>query len=196
MVHNFDESLKVGELGEKKFLADCGSLFEKRSGRIEDFRVKNTGTLVELKTDLYCPQKAYKEIGYTPPIVLPEGCKDWTNNFVIERYSNKNVKNNGGPWQSWEKKIPIFIYQFLHTSFRIIFDTEMLLKRMSKFIEERNPFLKDIINTNHVTQVYLVPIKYLIDLNSIIFIQGDKDEKFGNSSSSVHPFPNRRKRPN
>lgn len=98
--HNYKNSKVVGDIGEKRFYEAYPDLLNRLDGRDSDAEMKENGDGIELKTDTYRMQ-------YTP------NTKSSPNMF-IERYSNSNYRNPGGPWQAIEKGSKYFVYYYIH----------------------------------------------------------------------------------
>jgi GTPase SAR1 family protein len=139
---SFTSSLSVGALGETLyFLVNEGKL-ERLDGRAADFKIIDTGELIELKTDTYLMEK--------------------TKNFFIEQYSNKDKQSPGSIWQARNNLCKYFVYFYVNSSTMFTFVNDDLIKR----IEEIAPQLKVsyVKNSSYTTQGYLVPREMVEDL--------------------------------
>lgn len=131
-IHNFKKSLAYGSKKEQEFCKLFPEL-ELLDGYIADMRIRSSGKTVELKSDKYDLDK--------------------TGNFFMERYSYAD--KNGGPWQSSDKKIDYYVYQFTKNNAIFVFKTW----RLKKLLEKHEDSFRQVrvYNTGHVTIGYLVP---------------------------------------
>ena len=97
----FEDSLKKGDYGEKIFYDYFKDKLEKQDGIVHDFKIKNTDIYIELKSDYYDIDK--------------------TENFFIEKYSDKNRNKYGGPWQALLNNNKYYIYFFVKNKILFIF---------------------------------------------------------------------------
>lgn len=137
----FSSSIKLGELGEILFLGANPNL-EHLDGRKGDYICRETGRLVELKTDFY-----------------PMGN---TANYFMERYSNESTQTPGGPWQSLGNGAHRFVYFYVKDLIYFEFDTKRLVDRLDGIIGSLTP--TPIRNISHTTIGYRVPRDMLQDL--------------------------------
>lgn len=134
MSSNFNRSLAIGKRGEDALLLSWPGL-EKLDGRRSDFRVTETGELLELKSDQYSMAD--------------------TENFFIERWGNFDRKTNGGPWQAVDHGSTLWVYMYAKDRIAFIFHTPSLVAFLDEHLhlyEERQ-----IKNTSWLTVGYKVP---------------------------------------
>lgn len=141
----FKDSLKNGTNGEDIFATKYKKKLERLDGRKADFKDIDTNELIELKTDFY-------------PLS--------TGNFFIERYSDKDKKTAGGPWQSDSNGVNRYIYFYVKENVCFDFEVKALVKAMEKIIPSLTPTY--IRNIRWVTQGYKVPRKMLENIYSEI----------------------------
>lgn len=108
---------------------------EKLDGRKSDFRVIETGELLELKSDQYNMFN--------------------TDNFFIERFSNFDKKSPGGPWQALEHGSNIWVYMYRPNKVIFIFNTPALVAFLDQHLTEYKECL--VKNTSWITVGYKVP---------------------------------------
>ena len=139
-VFQFNSQLQVGNIGEQFFLDNYPATLEKFSGRECDFKLVETGGLIEVKTDTYDAEK--------------------TENFFFERWSNQEKKTPGGPWRAKKDKIDIFCYLFINNKLCYEFgNMRGLVKRLNWLIKKIPP--TEVKNRGFVTIGYKVPRKDL-----------------------------------
>jgi len=139
-VHDFGDELRKGKRGEnefkKKYSQNQFITFEHscENGNITDtdFTINNHG--VELKSDSYSLN---------------------TGNYFIERYSDKDAKTDGGPWQAKAKNAKYFVYHYLGTEYYAWFElTTEFFEILEEMISELSPI--KITNKTWVTLGYKV----------------------------------------
>lgn len=132
---SFKQSLGKGEVGEILFYEAHNGELERLDGRKSDFRVRETGAGLELKSDFYEMAK--------------------TQNFFFERYSDKDKQSPGGPFQAQKNGSNLFVYFYIKDLTFFIFKTDALVA----YLEENESSLKsrDIPNSRYTTMGYLVP---------------------------------------
>ena len=138
----FEDSLKKGDYGEKIFYDYFKDKLEKQDGIVHDFKIKNTDIYIELKSDYYDIDK--------------------TENFFIEKYSDKNRNKYGGPWQALLNNNKYYIYFFVKNKILFIFDTQKLIDKLNNVIEDLEEI--DIINQSWLTTGYKVKREVLKDI--------------------------------
>lgn len=124
-IHNFNDSLKIGQKGEDSFCKMYG--FTKADTYDYDFHAEN-GLKIELKTDQYT----------TSP------------NFFMERYiEQKNgIRTAGGPWQALGKA-DSFIYYFINLEVFYWFGSiKRLVNELDKICINKN-LSKPVKNINY-----------------------------------------------
>lgn len=142
-MHCFKNSLYQGLKGELQFQQEFPIQLTKLSGRRADFVIKNTTITIELKTDSYP-----------------------SNNFFFERWSDVERKAAGGPWQSKEKGIKLFIYYFINENRWFIFNTVDLVEYLDQIVLDKR--LVSIQNSSWQSQGYIIPICELSHFNEEI----------------------------
>lgn len=138
--YEFKKDLVRGHSGEHSFYQKYQHLLSHLDGRNADFEINKTGETIELKTDYYD--------------------ENLTDNLFIERYSYDD--KNGGPWQSADKNITYYIYQFHSTGNMYCFNTKQLVKKMAKYAA--NLQLVPVKNKGYTTYGYKVNKQLLKDL--------------------------------
>jgi|TARA_R100000152_G_C6781127_1_gene214998 predicted aminopeptidase len=109
MRYGFQQQLKVGHNGEKKFQRLYPEL-KRTDGKVVDF-ISPEGMKIELKTDTYD-----------------------TGNFFIERYSDYMKQTVGGPWQTQSKGGDTYVYMFEAYSTIYWFEVNALVEFMDEWI--------------------------------------------------------------
>ena len=131
-VFNFEDQLRIGDVGEADFLRVYAKMRPVKS--VDDFRIDFTlkdGKTVELKTDSY-------DMGNTP-------------NFFMEKSTVSGDKTTaGGPWRSREHKIDYFVYYFVKNKVFFWFRPKELVKVLDKVIAKRK--LREMIIQNKNTR--------------------------------------------
>ena len=138
--YEFKKDLVRGHSGEHSFYQKYQHLLSHLDGRNADFEINKTGETIELKTDYYDENK--------------------TDNLFIERYSYDD--KNGGPWQSADKNITYYIYQFHNTGNMYVFNTKQLVKKMAKYAATLT--LVPVKNKGYTTYGYKVDRQLLKSL--------------------------------
>jgi len=141
IVANFKSDLAEGEKYANYFMSIFPIPLIKTSGKIEDFKTKETNETIELKSDRYDVNK--------------------TTNFFMERYSNMSKMSNGGPWQALGKS-EFFIYFFPNNNIWYIFNTKDLVKKLDILVQNKS--LVYIPNNGYITGGYTIQRKALQDL--------------------------------
>ncbi len=140
----FKDSLHSGFLGEKVFAFCLKDKLRQTSGIQNDFQLKKTNHFVELKSEYYSLEK--------------------TPNFFIERYSDRDKKTPGGPWQAATKGVRVYIHFFVKNGVYYVFDSQKLIN----FLESKefldNHQLVPIPNKTWITEGYKVNRKLLANL--------------------------------
>jgi hypothetical protein len=132
---DFKEQIAIGDVGQRLFIQHYHTPIVQFGPHKADFKRLSDGKLVELKTDSYDMGK--------------------TENFFIERFSSFNTKSPGGPWQSKEKRVPIFCYFFIKNGVYFEFDTKELVKFLDPIAEKAG--LIFIPNKGWTTAGFKVP---------------------------------------
>jgi len=144
-IFRFNDQLRVGTIGEDIFKKNYPAELEEYEGRICDFKCKETGKLIEIKTDTYDATK--------------------TENFFFERYSNEEKETPGGPWRAKKDRIDIFCYVFAKNGYCYEFgDVKALVKRLDWLIKKIKP--TGVKNPGYRTIGYKVPRAAVEDLYS------------------------------
>lgn len=139
---SFKASLSRGQVGEILYMNAHNGKLEQLDGFKSDFKVIETGELVELKTDYYSMEK--------------------TPNFFFERFSDVDKKKPGGPHQAILNGSSLFVYFYVKDLVFFEFNTEKLIKVLDELIPSLRP--TDVKNTSYVTRGYLVPRAKIIDI--------------------------------
>ena len=144
---DFQKQLKVGKKGEMLFMDMYGSKVEHicESGDIKgaDFRMKDTGELIELKTDTYDMDK--------------------TPNLFIERYSDHNRESPGGPWQAKQKGATYFVYQFVKNKIIFWYNLDKMLELLEKHLSAKKVGFCFIRNKGWTASGYKINRKIVED---------------------------------
>ena len=139
---SFRASLNLGAVGEMLYhQAHCGTL-NRTNGRAGDFVNRETGDIVELKTDYYPMDK--------------------TPNFFFERFSDGDKKSPGGPWQALGHGCKTFVYFFVANMTTFTFDTAQLVAHLDSIEHTLEPF--KVGNSTWTTIGYRVPREVLAPL--------------------------------
>ena len=118
MIFNFEEQIKIGNIGEKRFLSKYPNFLKVGSGcEIVDFKHKINKTTVELKTDSY-------DVFDTP-------------NMFMETISNDRKRTKGGPFRG-EGIIDFYVYYFLKNDIAFWYETNELCNKLRKLREYIN----------------------------------------------------------
>ena len=135
---DFEEQLKIGNVGEKAFIRFYKDLEPTKSveDRSFDFTLKN-GETVELKSDQY------------------ENAK----NFFMERYSDYAAKKDGGVWRNETHNW--FVYFFIKDLTFYWFRPKDLIKFLDIYIQDLA--YKCVKNRGYSTIGYCVPKEVLIE---------------------------------
>lgn len=132
-VYTWKEQLEKGMKAEALFLDLCHLKLTKSDTRDYDF-VTRDGRRVELKTDFYGELRS--------------------ENFFIERWSVVEQDKPGGPWQSKDKKVDLFIYLYADTGAYYVFND---LKTLCKTVEKLDLPLMLVRNKGYNGGGYKVP---------------------------------------
>ena len=143
MSFNFKTQLKAGQLGEVLY-ANAHPHYTRTDGMTCDFYTE-AGASLELKTDFYT--------------------MDATPNFFMERWSMKEQKKPGGPWQSSSKGVDYFAYFYVPSLTIFTFSVQKLLERLEKLESTFSEF--PIRNSSYTTVGYRVPREAVADLAEI-----------------------------
>lgn len=143
MIHNFHKSLKKGQAVEAQFLEKFKDRITQHEsgGKVADFSILRTGKTIELKTDFYHPDK--------------------TPNFALELFSYGTKA--GGPFQSQEKGVDFFVYQFAQTGDIYCFEVGPLVAELKRI--QNTCRLIEVPNHGFKTTCLLVPRGLLSKLN-------------------------------
>ncbi len=139
---SFQSSLALGQIGETLYYQSHEGKLEKLDGFQSDFKMVETGTLVELKTDYYAMSK--------------------TPNFFIERYSNLEKQTPGGPYQAITHGSTMFVYFYVRDLTFYQFETSNLIEAFYRILPTLKP--TEVRNSTYITQGYLVPRVMLKDI--------------------------------
>ena len=132
MVHEFEKSLKTGEIGQNLFLSYFPVYRDISDGHGTDF-IHQDGSTLELKTET-------RSLFATP-------------NFFVERYSDFNKKTPGGPWQALEKKSDRFAWLFLPNKKLFIFKTVELVAALEGMLQKQALILSPGNIPNHLKMI-------------------------------------------
>ena len=116
------------------YQAHCGDL-RKIDGLKGDFVWVPTGEKLELKTDYYS--------------------MDATPNMFFERYSDKEKRTPGGPWQSLAQGSTLFVYFYVSNLTFYTFNTVELCAFLDENLGRFTPC--DVANKSWTTLGYRVP---------------------------------------
>ena len=139
---SFNASLARGQLGEMLYYQAHEGKLEKLDGFKSDFKMVETGELIELKTDFYTMSK--------------------TQNFFFERYSNLEKGSPGGPYQAQVNGSNLFVYFYVNDMTFYEFKTDDLVAALDKLIPTLKP--SDVKNSTYVTRGYLIPRGIIKDI--------------------------------
>lgn len=123
---NFESQKKIGDKGEELFLKQYGHIVERTDGYKGDFRIKETGEILELKTDTYLTSE--------------------TPNFFMEAYSIIESETPGGPWQAQNHGCKFFVYFFMNSGEAFLFTVSELVSFLDGYISRTNPHMKEVPN--------------------------------------------------
>lgn len=133
-VFDFDEQMELGDLGEKLFKEEYKSISPVKSEDLNyDFNTSE-GT-VELKTDSYCMHR--------------------TKNFFMEKFSDNNNKNLGGPWRAFSHNVDYFVYLFVEQNTYFWFEPEKLCLFLDDYIKDLSYI--NVKNKGWTTVGYKIP---------------------------------------
>lgn len=142
---SFQSSLRTGAIGETLFYqAHCGDLkrIDGMKGDFEFLHGPRMGEKLELKTDFY-------DLNKTP-------------NFFFERWSDRDAKTPGGPWQSLQHGCRWFSYFFVSNFIHFDFETLKLVSVLETIIPTMKPV--QVRNSGWITEGYRVPREMLVDI--------------------------------
>ena len=129
-------------MGELFFMQAHDGDLTRIDGLEGDFIWHETGEKLELKTDTWSMAK--------------------TPNYFMERYSDRETKSPGGPWQALSHGCDLFVYFYVQDLTYFVFDTRKLVGALEKIIPRIEPTL--ITNRSWVTEGYRVPRAMLSDI--------------------------------
>jgi len=154
-VHDFQESLKIGQKIEAEWLELMGQKFpeydiSKADGRSHDFVVTSPfGPFkLELKADSYSMYK--------------------TENVFIERWSVFEKEKPGGPYQSQINGVDLYCYYFSQQKIMLTSNVNKLIVTLDE-LELKDKDLIPIFNKGYTTKGWKVPRKALNDKNIITY---------------------------
>ena len=139
----FKDCLALGERGERTFL-HYNKTYEKIKKNYQaDFRCRETGLLVEMKTDYYSMKK--------------------TANFFMETFSNIKTKRRGGPFSALDLGVDYFVYYFITEGEAFWFHTKELVEYLDA---NRDEWRTSTVygGKNIITEGLLVPRTDLTDI--------------------------------
>jgi hypothetical protein len=139
---NFKKDLARGTRGEETFLECFKDYVAPVEGHHADFILKETGELLELKTD-------------------GRSSKD-TGNMFIERWSDVFERKPGGPWQAKKNKVTYFVYFYPKDEISYWFKVKDFCKWMEKNFD--NTKLICVNNYRWWSAGYKVPIEKVKEL--------------------------------
>lgn len=140
MAWSFAQQLKVGNEGERLFLANYHAPIIKISHKDKagDFRRVDDWSLVELKTDTYQMDK--------------------TPNLFFEHTSNVEKGTPGGPWRTLKEGVDHFCYHYIKNKTYFEFsDVAALCSELDAIISGGKAKAKTIPNRGFLTIGYVVP---------------------------------------
>lgn len=142
MTANFKADLERGSKGEE-LLMELWPELVRLDGRKADFSIN--GKKLELKTDYYEQSK--------------------TKNFFMETYSNVQKGKRGGPFQSEQNNVDLFLYFYIKDTMGYLFD----VKELVKFLKSKEDKYPTRMITNHgwITSGILVPRAHLAELYQV-----------------------------
>ena len=154
--------LSVGNSSQEAFFRRYEEQLLKRKGNHSgDFEVMLTGKVLELKSDQYKS----------------------TDNFFMERWSKKDEKKPGGPWQAQEHGSDYLIYWFPKQEELFLFDIPTLVLALNPIVETLKPV--DVWNHSYTTVGYKVPKVLLISEDRTIPKDGMQMNRYGYLGSDV-----------
>lgn len=142
-ISNFKTDLSRGHAGEALFGTWYPEL-ERLDGRQADFRCPKTGDTYEIKTDSYT-----------------------TQNFFMERWSDKERGKAGGAWQSAEKGVKYYVYLYPKLGLMYIFTVQELLQQLEPLLPSLRPV--NVRNSSWNTVGYLVNRSLLTPYQEVHF---------------------------
>ncbi len=154
MTFHFQRQLEIGKKGESLVDNYYKDQIERLSGRKADFKILGLDSLFELKSDSYPMDK--------------------TPNFFIEKFSDIEKKNPGGPYQALSHDCKYFCYFFVDAEKLFWFNTKKLVERCDALIKKHSLELKSVKNTRWVTGGYLINREWVRDLYKEINMKEDK----------------------
>lgn len=150
-IHKWSEAKKKGDKGEKAFGREFKGIVTQLDGLEGDFKIGSYK--IEVKTDNIA-----------------------TKRLFIERYSNKEEKTPGGPWQAIVHNITFYVQYYTDWEMLYFFDPSVLAKWVEKNIDKAyNPEGHDIKNKKHITWGYAFDISFLEPLCLDVWKMGFDD---------------------
>lgn len=136
-VHNFLNSLRSGEAGQRQFLESNANLLTATDGRAGDFEMNDGSGRVELKY----------EANYSITT---------TQNFFVETISNDKKMTLGGPWQAKANNCMYYVHMFNDKS-EFWFRTLEFIPVAEKLIGSGKFRMHSINNRSYYTNGYALP---------------------------------------
>jgi len=147
--YNMNLDLKWEDSRNAEFMRIFPLPLEKKGGKEfqEDFVIKSTNLLLELKSERYPSRK----------------------NIFIERYSNLDYRTDGGPWRSKKHGIQYYIH-FMCDNKMYIYSPKDIVPFLESYISFNCPRAIELPNIGGwVTLGYPIPVKELKEFE--IFFQ-------------------------
>ena len=159
--HDFRKDLPKGHGGEGVFdKMQRGFLDRTADGKEGDFILVRTGHLLELKSEVSYsagnPQ-AEQALEFRKAMRIPTPRDGWrqTGNLFVERYSSKEAKSPGGPWQAQKHGAEYYVHLFLGDGAFFVYRTDDMVDFMEK--NKHKYSLRDVCNQGYTTAGYPVP---------------------------------------
>ena len=158
--HDFREDLPKGHDGEWVFHEMHKGLLTRTDGKRGDFILVRTGEKVELKSEVSYSATdpsadAAREFREAMGIPTPRDGWRQTENLFVERYSSKEAKSPGGPWQAQKHGAEYYVHLFLGDGAFFAYRTGDMVDFMEK---NRHKYrLRDVWNQGYTTAGYPVP---------------------------------------
>jgi len=144
-VYKYSDQLQLGQRAEQDFI----NVIKESQGVV---LIKNNST------NKFAPDYIFNG---DSTLELKTDFTTLTGTFFFERYSNLELKTDGGPWQSDKKHADYFAYWFKKTNEYYIFETPTLVNFLNEYISKNNLKLKNVMNTDKITAGYSVPVTAL-----------------------------------
>jgi hypothetical protein len=159
--HDFREDLPKGHGGEEVFHKMQRGFLDRTDGKEGDFTLRTSKKeVVELKTEVSYsagdPQ-AEQALEFREAMGIPTPRDGWrqTDNLFVERYSSKEAKSPGGPWQAQKHGAEYYVHLFLGDGAFFVYRTDDMVGFMEENKHEYR--LRDVRNQGYTTAGYTVP---------------------------------------